>query len=119
MKKLNFFLIIFFLVAGLVYSATETAPTIDVLVIDNYSINPVIANFITDAIEKANAQDDECLIIQIDTPGGLVAATIDVHRVDSVGATCRLLRLDTRTSQDDSQGSNKSQATARPTLPHG
>ena len=35
-------------------------------------INPATAKFITDAIDQAIEQNAQCLIIQLDTPGGLM-----------------------------------------------
>ena len=35
-------------------------------------INPATAKFIVDSIDQANQQGAQCLIIQLDTPGGLM-----------------------------------------------
>jgi len=35
-------------------------------------INPATSKFITDAIDQANQQNAQCLIIELDTPGGLM-----------------------------------------------
>ncbi len=75
MKKLILLAILLGLTAGTIYAETDTSPVVDVLVIDNYSINPVIANFITDEIDKTNEENPSCLIIQLDTPGGLLEST--------------------------------------------
>jgi membrane-bound serine protease (ClpP class) len=42
------------------------------------SINPGSAGFILDAIEKAAQEGDAALILQLDTPGGLVDSTRDI-----------------------------------------
>jgi len=42
----------------------------DVVTIDGI-INPAVAEFITKAVSRASAEDAECLIIRMDTPGGL------------------------------------------------
>ena len=39
------------------------------------SVNPVTAKFIEDAVERAENSDAELLVIQLDTPGGLLAST--------------------------------------------
>jgi len=41
----------------------------------NSSINPVTAQFIHDAIEKANSEKATCLLIHLNTPGGLLVST--------------------------------------------
>ena len=43
-------------------------------------ITPVSAEFITKAIEKAEAQGGHCLIIQLDTPGGAMEAMRDITK---------------------------------------
>jgi membrane-bound serine protease (ClpP class) len=42
----------------------------DVIIIDGV-INPVVVEFITKAIKRSSSEAAECLIIQMDTPGGL------------------------------------------------
>ena len=39
------------------------------------AINPVVADFIHDGIEKAKKENAECLIIHLNTPGGLLKST--------------------------------------------
>ena len=39
------------------------------------AINPVVADFIHEGIEKAKKQNAECLIIHLNTPGGLLKST--------------------------------------------
>ncbi|MCL6097095.1 MAG: nodulation protein NfeD [Bacteroidetes bacterium] len=47
---------------------------IDVAKIDG-AINPVVADYLHDEIKKANEENVECLIIQFNTPGGLLKST--------------------------------------------
>lgn len=47
------------------------------IVIDG-PISPASAEFIADAIERASAEGAEALVIELDTPGGLVESTRDV-----------------------------------------
>lgn len=42
------------------------------------TINPVTADFIRDGIEKAKNENAECLIIQLNTPGGLLKSTREI-----------------------------------------
>jgi membrane-bound serine protease (ClpP class) len=59
-------------VAGLVWGAAAVqASQVGLIKIDG-AIGPAMANYISRAIDAATAQDDECLVIQLDTPGGLV-----------------------------------------------
>ncbi|MBU2540384.1 MAG: nodulation protein NfeD [Candidatus Omnitrophica bacterium] len=51
---------------------------INVVTIDNYIINPVTRDYITEAIETTQKDNDICLLIQLDTPGGLLEATRDI-----------------------------------------
>ncbi len=44
------------------------------------AITPVTAKYITDAVERAEENDAECLIIQMDTPGGLLQATMTIDK---------------------------------------
>lgn len=39
------------------------------------TVNPVTAEYITKAIDRASRENAECLIIQLDTPGGLLNST--------------------------------------------
>jgi len=79
MKKLIFLVAIF---AGLslllikpAISQQQTSSQIYVIKIDNYIINPITAKFISKAIQEATANDATCLIIELDTPGGLLEST--------------------------------------------
>ncbi|MBS3945147.1 MAG: nodulation protein NfeD [Melioribacter sp.] len=63
---------IIFLLLSLPYQSSK--PRIDIIKIDG-AINPVVTDFIHDAIESANKENAECLIIQLNTPGGLLKST--------------------------------------------
>jgi len=54
------------------------ASSVDVVKVDNYIINPITAQYIIDAISDAEAAGRECVIIELDTPGGLLEATRDI-----------------------------------------
>jgi membrane-bound serine protease (ClpP class) len=44
------------------------------------AISPATANYIERATKLAGEQNDECLIVQLDTPGGLVKSTEDIEQ---------------------------------------
>ena len=68
---MRFFLLycFFFLLSSSLYAQKVISITI------NSSINPVTAEFINDAIEKASTEKAACLIIHLNTPGGLLVST--------------------------------------------
>jgi len=41
-------------------------------------INPATADFIVESVKKANADMAECLVVMLDTPGGLLESTRDI-----------------------------------------
>ena len=71
------FLGCFFLSASQSLSAN---PTVHVIKIDDKTINPVTAEYIAKAIQLAEAENSECLIIELDTPGGLLSSTRTIVR---------------------------------------
>ena len=69
MKRIiSYFTILFFLPSLL------TAQTVISMKIDG-AINPVTSDFIQEGIEKARSAKAECLIIHLNTPGGLLKST--------------------------------------------
>lgn len=59
-------------------SATDSDnPVVTIISIDG-SISPTTTNYINRGIAKASEQGAECLIIQMDTPGGLLESTKDI-----------------------------------------
>jgi membrane-bound serine protease (ClpP class) len=57
--------------------ATARASQVGLIKIDG-AIGPATANYISRALEVATDQNDECLIIQLDTPGGLLQSTKEI-----------------------------------------
>jgi membrane-bound serine protease (ClpP class) len=55
-------------------SQEGTAPHVDLITIDG-SINPAVDDFIRESIGRAKATGARALIIQLDTPGGLLSST--------------------------------------------
>jgi membrane-bound serine protease (ClpP class) len=68
MKHLLFFVLCIFLPA-LIFAQKIVSIKID------GSINPASAEYISKAIEKAEAEKAECLLIHLNTPGGLLTST--------------------------------------------
>ena len=67
----------FSLILGFLLGATVHASQVGLIKIDG-AIGPATASFIARAIDVAAAQGDECLIIQLDTPGGSVPSMQDI-----------------------------------------
>lgn len=53
----------------------DPAPAIPILTIDDSIINPVTAEYIMDAIDRAESEQSSALVIELDTPGGLLTST--------------------------------------------
>ena len=70
------------LIAGLLFQAGSSLLAANVAMIEiNGAIGPATAIYISRASQLASKQGDACLIIQLDTPGGLVSSTEEiVHR---------------------------------------
>ena len=64
----------FIAVVGLLFGVTVHAAQVGLIKIDG-AIGPATASYISRALATAAAQQDECLIIQLDTPGGLLEST--------------------------------------------
>lgn len=55
--------------------SAQTARTVHVIELSDDTINPVTADYIAGAIDRARRDGVECLIIKLDTPGGLLSST--------------------------------------------
>jgi len=55
--------------------ATDDAAAVHLVRIDNQIINPVTAEYLIAAMDRAEAARAQCLIIELDTPGGLLEST--------------------------------------------
>lgn len=73
MRKIASILIVW--VAG----TAAMAGHVDVITVDG-PITPVTAKYIEDAVERAERQDAECLVIEMDTPGGLMQSTMKIDK---------------------------------------
>jgi membrane-bound serine protease (ClpP class) len=58
-------------------ASTASAPRVDLIVISG-SINPASANHIIQAIERAEREGVDAVLLELDTPGGLVTSTKDI-----------------------------------------
>lgn len=67
-----------------VLSATVSAQKVISITVDG-TINPVSADFIRNSIEKAKNENAECLLIHLNTPGGLLKSTREIisHMLES------------------------------------
>jgi membrane-bound serine protease (ClpP class) len=67
------------LMAGLTCGLGTSLPTADVgLIKVNGAIGPATLSYVVRGVDVASARDSACLIIQLDTPGGLVDSTKDI-----------------------------------------
>jgi len=69
MKRLLFYLLIIFFLPFTAFTQKVISIKIDA------TINPVAADFIHRSIEKAHSEKAECLLIHLNTPGGLLQST--------------------------------------------
>lgn len=72
MKRLGFIAVL-----SLLFGATLPAAQVGLIKI-NGAIGPASASYITRALDTAAAQNDECLVIELDTPGGLLDSTMQI-----------------------------------------
>jgi len=69
----------FILIAGLTCGPTAGLTAADVgLIKVNGAIGPATASYIARAADLAGTRDNACLVIQLDTPGGLLDSTKDI-----------------------------------------
>jgi membrane-bound serine protease (ClpP class) len=68
---------IFIAMAGLLPAFTAHATQVGLIKIDG-AIGPATASYISRALDTAAAQNDECLIIELDTPGGLLDSASEI-----------------------------------------
>ncbi|HEU4640450.1 MAG TPA: nodulation protein NfeD, partial [Candidatus Binatia bacterium] len=76
MKTLKIFFFVSLMALGVSVLAQpddSSAPHVDLIVIDG-SINPAVDDFIRESITRAKSNGARALIIQLDTPGGLLSS---------------------------------------------
>jgi len=69
----------FMLLSLAIMSGPLLADHVDLIIIDG-PITPVTAKYIGDALGRAERDGAECLIIQMDTPGGLMQSTLSIDK---------------------------------------
>ena len=77
MKTLKIFFLVSLMAIGvsvLAQTNESATPHVDLIVIDG-SINPAVDDFIRESIARAKSNGARALIIQLDTPGGLLSST--------------------------------------------
>ncbi len=80
MRKNTQFHVLAFVIQLFIFQSliAETQNQVEVIQIKGGTINPVSADFIISAIDQAEQNQSQCLIIELDTPGGLISATQDI-----------------------------------------
>src|SRR5690348_15337511 len=69
----------FIIIAGLLLGTAAQATQVGLIKIDG-AIGPATANYISRAIEVAAKQNDECLVIELNTPGGLITSMEEIKQ---------------------------------------
>ncbi|MGE5816969.1 MAG: NfeD family protein [Deltaproteobacteria bacterium] len=72
MRALRIFFFLILMTSGL--GASAAPPHVDLITI-NGSINPAVDDFIRESIARAKTDGAQALVIQLDTPGGLLGST--------------------------------------------
>jgi membrane-bound serine protease (ClpP class) len=67
-------------------NAQTSAPRVLAVEFDN-DVNPVTADFVIDAIERANDDGFDAVVILLDTPGGLADAMKDIYQAELASRT--------------------------------
>ena len=67
----------FIAVVGIFFCVAVNAAQVGLIKIDG-AIGPATASYISRAIDVATAQNDECLVIQLNTPGGLLDSASEI-----------------------------------------
>jgi membrane-bound serine protease (ClpP class) len=73
-NKVLFILSVFFLFAFIAEIPSQEKAPVFTIEVDGI-INPATANFIMNSIDQANKEGAQCLIVKLDTPGGLLEST--------------------------------------------
>ena len=68
-------LIILIIISLLFSTIAYSAKRVEIIQIEQGTINPVSAEYIAEAIDFAEANQSECVILLLDTPGGLLSST--------------------------------------------
>src|SRR3989338_2138908 len=77
-RRVFLFFVFLCLVSFSSFSQSELISTVYRITLDNQIIQPVVADYLQQAIEKAEKEKAKALLIILDTPGGLLEST---HRI--------------------------------------
>jgi membrane-bound serine protease (ClpP class) len=69
-------------VALILAAAASAAPPRVLAVEFDNDVNPVTADYVVDQIDRANDQDYDAVVIELDTPGGLADAMKDIYQAE-------------------------------------
>jgi membrane-bound serine protease (ClpP class) len=69
----------FITVVSLLFAAMAQGSQVGLIHVEG-AIGPATAGYITRAVDEAAAQNDQCLIIELDTPGGLLDSASEIVR---------------------------------------
>ena len=72
--RIFFFAVLLAAAVSVLAQTPESEPHVDLITIDG-SINPAVDDFIRESISRAKAGGARALVIQLDTPGGLLSST--------------------------------------------
>src|ERR1019366_5578873 len=75
MRRLSMAVFLIAFLAGEVGSQELIPPRVLVVLLDDQIIHPVTVRFVTRALKQAAERGDQCVILQLDTPGGLMDST--------------------------------------------
>jgi len=64
-----------FIFSNNLHAVASSPNAIHVIQLNDDTINPITAEYITQAIDRAQEVDAQCLVIKMDTPGGLLTST--------------------------------------------
>jgi membrane-bound serine protease (ClpP class) len=68
------------------FGATPAAPRVLAVEFEN-DVNPVTADYVTDAMERANEENYDAVVILLDTPGGLASSMKDIYQAELASGT--------------------------------
>ena len=75
----RYFLLVFVMCVGILFlcnvAAFAEAPHVNLIELDNQLISPVTQQYIVDALDRSERDGAECLVLILDTPGGLLEST--------------------------------------------
>ena len=75
MRRLSMAVFLIAFLAGEVGSQEPIPPRVLIVLLDDQIIHPVTVRFVTRALKQAAERGDQCVILQLDTPGGLMDST--------------------------------------------